>query len=237
MSDLLSVAVLEMETRMLDRLCTSGGMNQIGEVENRNTDTAETSFTDMLNAVLLQGAQFGLNGGLSADATGLAERCSQARNFVGVSSGGQGVSDALVNFITEHEGYSSTPYRGTDYWNETVGYGHVVKPGENIQYLSRQDALELLKSDIQPCIDSVSKEFAGTNLTQPQFDALVSFSYQLGTNIWPQVPHLVNDIRSGASAETLKQDFASCDHCGGEEVQGLLNRRMDEWKMFTSGEY
>lgn len=237
MSDLLSVAALEMETGMLDRLCTSDGLSQIGEVDNQGADTAGASFTDMLDAVLLKGAQLGLSGCLSADSAGLTARCAQTDDSAGENGGGQGASDALVNFIAEHEGYSSTPYRGTDYWNETVGYGHVVKPGENIGYLSRQDALKLLESDIQPCVESVKKEFSGVNLTQPQFDALVSFSYQLGTNIWAQVPHLVNDIRSGASADTLKQDFASCDHCGGEEVQGLLNRRMDEWKMFTAGEY
>ncbi|MDR3551882.1 MAG: lysozyme, partial [Clostridia bacterium] len=150
---------------------------------------------------------------------------------------GMKASDNLVSFIANHEGYSATPYRGIDYQNETIGYGHVIKSGENLDNLSQSDALQLLKSDIKPCVDSVNREFAGVKLTQPQFDSLVSFSYALGTNVWKNVPTLTSDIKAGASAETLKQDFAACDHCNGVEVKGLLNRRMDEWKMFVSGEY
>lgn len=143
-------------------------------------------------------------------------------------------SDNAVQFIAEHEGFSSTAYRGADVQNLTIGYGHVIEPGENLPPLTQEQAMELLKSDLKPFVESVNNEFAGVNLTQNQKDALVSFSYNLGANIWSKTPKLVSDIKSGASAETLREDFARCDNCNGSELTGLLNRRLDEWKLFES---
>lgn len=153
------------------------------------------------------------------------------------SSGNMQVSDSLVNFIASKEGYSATAYRGVDSQNQTIGYGHVIQPGENYTYLSKSDALKLLKSDIQKYSNSVNQEFSGTSLSQNQFDSLVSFSYNLGANIWDSVPKLTSDIKSGASADTLREDFARCCHCNGEVVSGLYNRRISEWKMFCYGNY
>ena len=151
--------------------------------------------------------------------------------------GNMRVSDDLLSFIEAHEGYSSTAYRGADYQNQTIGYGHVIESGESISSLTQNQAEKLLESDLSSSVASVNKEFSGTQLTQNQFDALVSFAYNLGNNIWKSAPKLVNDIKSGASAETLKQDFTQFDHCNGVELKGLYNRRLDEWSMFTSGTY
>lgn len=152
-------------------------------------------------------------------------------------AGGMNVSDDLVNFIANHEGYSGTAYRGADSWNQTIGYGHVIEPGESFGTLSKSDALALLKNDLGSYENSVNKEFAGVKLTQNQFDALTSFCYNLGTNIWSKVPKLTSDIKSGASADTLMTDFVNCSHCGGKVLQGLVNRRIDECNMFTNGQY
>lgn len=155
------------------------------------------------------------------------------------AAGSMSVSDSMVKFIEQEEGFSATPYRGVDSWNETTGYGHVISQGENLGNapLSQDGAENLLRSDLKSCEDSVNKEFSGVNLTQNQFDALVSFSYNLGTNIWSKTPKLTADIKAGASPAVLKDDFLNCSYCGGKIVQGLVNRRLDEWQVFTSGRY
>lgn len=155
----------------------------------------------------------------------------------GASSGS--VSPQMLAFIENHEGFSAAPYRGVDSWNETVGYGHVVTAGENYDNtaLTQTQAEALLKSDLVPCEESVRREFAGTPLSQNQFDALVSFSYNLGTNIWEKTPKLVSDIKSGAPADALRQDFLACSHVGDSQVQGLVTRRLDEWQVFCGGTY
>jgi GH24 family phage-related lysozyme (muramidase) len=151
------------------------------------------------------------------------------------TAGAMQASNNAIDFIEQHEGFSPTAYSGIDSQNQTIGYGHVIQPGENISVLSNSQGTELLKKDLTQFEDSVNQEFAGVNLTQNQFDALVSFSYNTGANIWSKVPQLTSDIKSGASADVLKSDFAACSNCNGEFVQGLYNRRMDEWQMFTGG--
>lgn len=151
--------------------------------------------------------------------------------------GSMRASSNLVKFIENHEGFASTAYNGVDYWNDTIGYGHVVMPGENITSLSEEGAQNLLKNDLTTYEASVNKEFADTKLSQNQFDALVSFAYGLGANIWSKTPQLVNDIKSGAPAETIKADFERCSYCGGNIVKGLVNRRSDEADVFNSGIY
>lgn len=151
-----------------------------------------------------------------------------------ITSGSQ-PSAQLLRFIEAHEGYSATAYRGADIQNQTIGYGHVIMPGESFTKLTQPQAEQLLKNDLSSSIASVKKEFAGVNLSQNQFDALVSFAYNLGDNIWSHAPTLVNDIKSGASPDVLKNDFTAFDHCNGQELKGLYNRRVDEWRLFTTG--
>jgi lysozyme len=159
-------------------------------------------------------------------------------NFTGSQSetaGGMQASDNAIEFIAQHEGFLPTAFRGIDYQNQTIGYGHVIQPGENIDVLSEKQGTDLLKKDVKQFEDSVNQEFTGVNLTQNQFDALVSFCYNTGVNIWSKVPQLTSDIKAGASADVLKADFFACSNCNGEFVQGLYNRRMAEWQLFTGG--
>jgi lysozyme len=146
-------------------------------------------------------------------------------------------STGLLGFIERHEGFAATGYRGADYQNVTIGYGHVVEPGENLTSLTPQQADTLLKNDLAIYEVSVNKEFADTKLTQFQHDALVDFAYGLGPYIWPKASRLVNDIKSGASADVLKSDFTAWNMCNGNSVIGLYNRRYDDWKLFCYGDY
>ena len=158
----------------------------------------------------------------------------------GVSDGVAGdrqASAQLVDFVAAHEGYSATAYRGADVQNQTIGYGHVVQTGESTASLSRTQALSLLQNDLKSSVSSVNQEFAGVDLTQSQFDALVSFSYNLGDHIWSRATQLTADIKSGASADTLRSDFVRFNHCNGRELTGLTNRRVDEWDMYANGQY
>ena len=146
-------------------------------------------------------------------------------------------SDKLVRFIASYEGFSSTPYRGVDYQNRTIGYGHVILPGEKFTSLTKEEALALLKKDLAKYEKSVNNEF-GSILNQNQFDALVSFCYNLGVHVWHKgEPRITRDVKAGASAEQLKTDFTNFCHCGGKYVQGLYNRRLDEWEMFVYADY
>ncbi len=229
MADSVELMQLRLETAMLSELFSS--------VSGSGTDDGSgVSFDSMLSEAL--GASGGVSG-LSELAPFAASSFAAGTPAAGTAAGRQTASPQILSFIENHEGFAATPYRGLDYWNETTGYGHVVQPGEacGSEALTRGQAESMLKSDLVPCEESVNKEFAGTNLSQNQFDALVSFSYGLGTNIWSKTPKLVSDIKSGASADVLKQDFVNCAHVGGKLPQGLVNRRLDEWQVFCTGTY
>lgn len=192
--------------------------------DGTQAEDGTVSFSDLLRACLA-----------SSGVSGVFTSAPQAVSADTSAAGGMQVSDAGVRFIAEHEGYASTAYRGADVQNQTIGYGHVIEPGESFTSLTQPQALSLLKNDLKSCEESVNREFAGTPLTQNQFDALVSYSYNLGTNIWSKTPTLTNDIKSGASPEVLKADFARASNCNGQRLQGLVNRRLDEYELFSGG--
>lgn len=163
----------------------------------------------------------------------------------GTANNGMGVSDSLIKFVESWEGFVSGPddagAHGVDYWNTTVGYGHVMGDGNDsgITFpLTQATAESLLKSDLSAMyIPSVQKEFGDVQLKQNQFDALVSFAYNLGPNIWPKAATLVSDIKANAAADKIKTDFEAFCHVGSKTVTGLQRRRDAEAAMFISGQY
>lgn len=152
------------------------------------------------------------------------------------SSNRYNISQDGINFIAEYEDYYAAPYRGLDSQNQTIGYGHVITSDENFDFLSEAEAKALLKNDLQNFIDSVNTMISGLNLTQCQFDALISFAYNCGANAL-RYSTLLKDIKSGAAYETLKEDFLMWCNCNNERALGLYRRRYDEYEMYSKGDY
>lgn len=237
MTEPISLLNMQIQQKMFEAMLQASKLSS-GSASSGNSDAL--SFENLLSGIL------GNSG--SDDSTAIIPddsllQFSALGNTYSATMGGlsqtgnRQVSSSLVNFVAAHEGYSGTAYRGADVQNQTIGYGHVIEPGEQIGNLSQAQALGLLEQNLTGPAASVSREFAGTNLSQNQFDALVSFAYNLGDNIWSRAPKLVNDIKTGASADVLKADFTQFDHCNGQELKGLYNRRVDEWSLFTTGNY
>ena len=84
-----------------------------------------------------------------------------------------------VDLIKRFEGFSQTVYfcpAGL----RTVGYGHVVRPHEDFTSgITEQQAVELLRRDVAVAERAVLRLIT-VPLTDGQFDALVSFTYNLG---------------------------------------------------------
>jgi uncharacterized protein YjdB len=158
---------------------------------------------------------------------------------VTVFNQGQGhmlISSSLVNFTASYEGYSATPYVGADSQNHTIGYGHVILPGENYTDLTQAQAWNLLLQDLQNTANQVNSFTSNLTLSQQQFDALVDFAYNCGVS-GLQGSTLMKDINAGASADKLKTDFQMWSYCNGTPLVGLYRRRTDEWQIYTSANY
>jgi lysozyme len=73
------------------------------------------------------------------------------------------------------------------------------------------------------------------NLNQNQFDALVSFIYNLGfTNLLSST--LLKRIKTDMPPELITEAFLMWNKCGGKVLPGLTFRRQTEALLFTTGE-
>jgi len=87
------------------------------------------------------------------------------------------ISDMGLKLIKAYEGFRPVD-RTLVSGQRVVGYGHRLMSEEAI-VLSKPEAEELLKDDLAPFIDMVN-ENVHAPLSQSQFDALVSFAYNIG---------------------------------------------------------
>lgn len=139
------------------------------------------------------------------------------------------ISQKGINLIKRFEGCELEAYRcPAGVW--TIGYGHTsgVKEGMKI---TQQEAEELLKQDLVAYENAVLKNVT-TALNQPIFDALVSFTYNLGEgNLRSSTLLKLLNSRDyyGASKEFEKWNKAS-----GKVLEGLVKRREAERNLFNS---
>ena len=146
------------------------------------------------------------------------------------------ISERGINFIADYENFYDKPYRGLDYQNETIGYGHVIRLGEHFDSITKDEAKALLKKDLASFVSIVNGLISGLNLSQNQFDALISFSYNCGVTAL-QTSTLLKDIKSGTEDETIREDFCMFKFCNKKPSLGLWRRRMDEADIYLNADY
>lgn len=88
------------------------------------------------------------------------------------------ISGRGLEFIAKHEGFSSKVYNDVG-GKHTIGYGHLIKPGESFETVTKQEALDLLHTDVATAEKALKRNIEVV-LRQHQYDALVSFTYNLG---------------------------------------------------------
>jgi len=117
----------------------------------------------------------------------------------------------------------------------TIGYGHLIKPGEDFSDgISETAATELLRSDIATTERAVQNNI-NIPLSQNQFDALVIFAYNIGAKNFATstVAKYIN-IPNFHSDKYPSLDVAWRAWCktNGHLSPGLIRRRNAELKLF-----
>jgi len=138
------------------------------------------------------------------------------------------ISDKGLDLIKTYEGIRLKAYKcPAGVW--TIGYGHTVgvAPG---QIITLKEATELLRKDIKLFEDNVNTQL--DDLTQGQFDALVSFSFNVGIYALNRST-LLNRLREGDIAGAANE-FLRWNKAGGRTLLGLVARRKDERRLFMS---
>ena len=133
--------------------------------------------------------------------------------------------------IKEFEGFRATAYLcPAGVW--TVGYGTTRINGkpvkENVK-ITTQEAEDFLEQDLKRFEDGVNR-LVQVEITQNQFDALVSFVYNLGIGSL-QKSTLLKKINAGLFDEAAEQ-FLKWDKAGGKKLAGLTRRRKAERELF-----
>lgn len=137
------------------------------------------------------------------------------------------ITEIGLNLIKRFEGFSPTIYICPAGY-PTVGYGHLVRPEERERFregVSAPAAEELLKQDVQSAESAVLRLIT-VPLTEGQFDALVSFTFNLGAGAL-QRSALRRVVNRGAHGEVADQ-LGRWVIAGGRKQAGLVNRRRAE---------
>jgi lysozyme len=138
------------------------------------------------------------------------------------------LSSAGLAALQMREGFSATPY--ADHKGYSIGYGHLIKAGESLDFVTQGEALDLLLKDVAWAEKAVSDSITA-QITQGQFDALVSFAYNIGAGAF-KGSTLVRQINMGDSKAS--EQFDRWVYASGVVNSALVRRRQQERQQFES---
>jgi lysozyme len=120
----------------------------------------------------------------------------------------------------------------------TIGIGTTIYPnGKRVapnDQITEQDAHDFLWHDLrnfQQLVDAYTTDA----ITQSQFDALVCFAYNLGTNALKNST-LLKKVNANVNDETIQTEFLKWVNAGGKPLPGLVKRRNAEAYLYFNNE-
>lgn len=133
-----------------------------------------------------------------------------------------------IDLICGFEGFSAKPYKvqGANEKQFTWGFGHYgsdVPSPESGKTITKEQAQELLKKDLAKFEGFVNA--VGLKLNSNQFDALVSFTYNVGNG------NLLSLVK-GRTLPQIADALLLYNKAGGHEMAGLIKRRKLERELF-----
>ena len=137
------------------------------------------------------------------------------------------VSNELVDHIKSDEKFESNAYI-CPAGKPTIGYGHTknVKMGQTV---NKAQGEKLLREDLSEA-ESGIKKLVKVSLTQPMYDALVSFVFNVGYKNFEDST-LLKLLNKGDYTRAAAE-FTKWVHGGGQVLDGLVKRRNWEKTMF-----
>lgn len=147
-------------------------------------------------------------------------------------------SKKLKEFIMSFEGYSSKVYKCSS-GILTIGYGTTRSECVAYGFCTKEQAVKWFDEDIEIFAQAIKKRVSALkiSLKQNEFDALVSFAYNCGTNALINST-LFKNICAGVRAENIiKENFTVYCNDSRGYCEGLYKRRVKEFNMFMYGDY
>lgn len=145
-------------------------------------------------------------------------------------------SEDGLKFLVKEEGCILHPYNDSSNF-ATVGVGHLlhkspVTDADRQMYkdFTLNDAMTLLKIDVE-VFERVINNLVKVNLNQKQFDALISFTFNLGGANFKK-SSLLTVLNKGMFSKVLEY-FPKYCYSGGKRVEALYKRRLREAVLFS----
>ncbi len=144
------------------------------------------------------------------------------------------VSERAIKLIKHHEGVRNRPYRCPANLY-TVGVGHLIGDGKSLPESWNRTFTEaeidgILKSDLRRFELGVHKMLPNVPLRQHEFDAIISFCFNLGLGCF-QRSTLRQALLRGDKKAAMESLVKYC-RAGGKILRGLQIRRLDEKSLF-----
>ena len=136
-------------------------------------------------------------------------------------------SDKGIGLIKRFEGLRLKAYL-CPAGKPTIGYGHTkdVKLGDVI---TEKEAEQLLLEDLIVVENEINKH--NLDINQNQFDALVSFVYNVGVGNF-RTSTLLKKIKTDPNDKTIANEFKRWVYSNGKKLPGLVKRREEEAKLY-----
>jgi len=146
-------------------------------------------------------------------------------------------SDACVELIKSFEGFRANVF--LDYSQYSIGYGTACDKDDYPNGITEAEAERLLRRELAKFETSIN-QFAsryGLNLSQQQFDALASFTYNLGPNWMNNASTFRSAVLDGARGNDFVFAITQWSNAGGYVLDGLARRRLAEANLYLDGQY
>ena len=170
----------------------------------------------------------------------------EASGFVEYTTGSYGLA-----IIKKYEGFSEKAY--SDYAQYTIGYGtnysyavklypEIAKTGK-ITEAQATAVLQAYLKDVEAFLNAALKS-KSILVNQNQFDALVSFTYNVGSGWWTyknddgswcMLRQMLEDKPANWTEKRAQTAFGSWVNAGGQRLEGLVRRRAEEAALFSQG--
>ena len=147
------------------------------------------------------------------------------------------ISNNGLKFIADHEGMILHLYNDPAN-HATIGVGHLVhhgpicgsEPEEFKCGITKERAMEILRNDVIQAEQTVNK-LVKVPLNQNQFDALVSFVFNIGETQFASSTLLTK--LNNQDYKAVPSELNRWVHGNGKKLPGLINRRRDEGHLFN----
>lgn len=133
-----------------------------------------------------------------------------------------------LKLIKSFEGCKLTAYKclPTEKYY-TIGYGHYGSDVTLGMKITKEQAEDLLLQDCEKAIKNVNSFMSKYNFNQNQFDALVSFAFNVGS---------INQLTASGTRtlEQISSKITAYNKSGGRVIAGLVKRRAKEKELFDT---